>query len=74
MPMNRGGHLELINNLHVKSLGLFRRVTMGAVFLLNGNHAHVFAEDLQGNFFHEQADWVGIRAENFAKSKDEEES
>jgi hypothetical protein len=47
---------------------------MGAVFLLNGNDAHFFAEDLQGNFFHEQADWVGIRAENFAKSQDEYKS
>ena len=46
MPMNRGGHLELINNLDVKSLGLFRRITLGAVFLLNGNHVHLFAEDL----------------------------
>ncbi len=44
--MNRSGYCELIHNLNVKSLGLSRRITLGAIFLLNRNYPHFFAEDL----------------------------
>jgi hypothetical protein len=36
--VNRSRDCELIHNLDVKSLGLFRRIALGAVFLLNSNY------------------------------------
>ena len=65
MPMDLGGNLELIYNLHVKSLGLFRRVSMACRLPAQWQHTHLFAQDLQGNFFHEQTDRLGIGAESF---------
>ena len=48
------GTFELIYDFHMKSVGLFRRVSMRPVGLFDCDDSHLFAQDLERNFLDEE--------------------
>jgi hypothetical protein len=54
VPMNGGWHLKLVHNFHVKSVVLFRRISLRAIGLFDSNDGYLFAKDFERNFLHEE--------------------
>src|SRR4029077_10282280 len=54
VPMNARWHLQLVNDLHVKSVILFWRISVRAIRLLDSDNGYLFAQDFERNLFYKE--------------------
>src|SRR5215469_1555147 len=54
VPMNARWHLQLVHHFHVKSVGLLRRKSLGAICLLYCDNSQFFAQDFERNLLYEE--------------------
>jgi len=52
--MNTRWHLQLVHDLHMKSVILFWRIAVRAIGLLDSDDGYFFAQDFERNLFHEE--------------------
>ena len=52
--MNARWHLQLVHDLHMKSVILFWRIPVRAIGLLDCDNGYIFAQDFERNLFHEE--------------------
>ena len=55
VPMNARWHLQLVHHFDVKSVGLLRRKSLGAICLLDCDNGQLFAQDFERNLLYEEA-------------------
>ena len=54
VPMNGRWHLKLVHDFHVKSVVLFRRISLRAIGLFDSHDGHLFAQDFERNLLYEE--------------------
>ena len=52
--MNARWHLQLVHDLHMKSVILFWRIPVGAIGLLDSDNGYFFAQDFERNLLYEE--------------------
>src|SRR5215468_6207946 len=69
VPMNARRYLQLVHHFHVKSVGLLRRKSLGAICLLDCDNGQLFAQDFERNLLYEEAHRFRSSAQRISDQK-----